>query len=62
MGNLLGTFCVKGKTENDVKFKSWDNWLNRDVQSSEEVILGPNFFSDKTSFIVPICIPETDSY
>ena len=61
MGNLLGTFCVKAKTEKDVtSFRGWNNWLEHDVQSVEEIILGPNFFRDKTSFIEPIYIPERD--
>ena len=53
MGNLLGTSCFKGKTESDFKFTSWNNWLNHDVQSVEEVILGPNILCDKMSCIRP---------
>ena len=60
MGNMLGTICVKAKTEKDVTFRSWDNWLEHDVQNVEEIILRPNFFRDKTSFIEPIYIPERD--
>ena len=62
MGNLLGTSCIKGKKESNFKFTSWDNWLNHDVQSVEEVILGvgPNFLCDKVGCIRPIIVPGQD--